>query len=115
MAEGVGRHALLPNIRQLSGRAPCILADHISGSVTSEWGAAGVAEDGLIGRDSGGHRTQGHCCFRPERANALFAALAMKPHVLRPVQAEFARVNGQGLETLTAFRWGLLANQARMP
>jgi hypothetical protein len=85
VAEGVGRHASVPEIRHLSGRAPCILADHISGSVTSEWGAAGVAEYGLIGRDSGGHRTQGHCCFGPERANALLAALAMEPHVLRPV------------------------------
>lgn len=51
VAESVGRHASLPEIWQLSGCAPCILADHISGSVTSEWGAAGVAEDGLIGRD----------------------------------------------------------------
>ncbi len=97
VAEGVRRHSSATEGRHLSRRAPRILADHISGSVTREWSAAGVPEYGLIGSDCRGHRTQGRCRFRPERAYTLLITFAMEPHVLRPIQAEFSRANRQSL------------------
>ena len=96
VAESMRRDVPASEVRHLSGRAPRMLGDHISGSVTGEWRATDVSKYGLIDRDSRGHRTQGRCRFRPERANTLLTTLAMEAHVLRPIQSEFARANRQG-------------------
>jgi hypothetical protein len=92
----MGCHAASAKVWSCFRCTPNVLIEQVGDAVSGEGSTAGILEYGFVRRIGANDLAQGRSRFRPQRTNALLAALAMEPDLSGAVQSKLSRVDGQG-------------------